>query len=53
VFQCCQTIAAWLAGNGWVRAVALTVYYLAILVALVILYGLRNFTNPPFVYQGF
>jgi hypothetical protein len=46
-------IAARVAANGWLRAVTLTAYYLAILVALVILYGLRNYTTPPFVYQGF
>jgi hypothetical protein len=42
-----------LAGIPWVRAVALTLYYLAILAGLVFLYGKRHFQTPPFVYQGF
>ena len=36
-----------------VRLVALTVYYLAILLGLVLLYGRGDFSTPPFVYQGF
>jgi hypothetical protein len=53
VLRRCKAIAVRLAANGWVRAAALTAYYLAILTGLVIMYGLRNVTNPPFVYQGF
>jgi hypothetical protein len=53
VLRRCKSIAVRLASDGWVRAAALTVYYLAILVGVVLMYGLRNFTNPPFVYQGF
>jgi hypothetical protein len=37
----------------WVRTVALTLYYLAILLGLVLLYGKGDFSNPPFIYQGF
>ena len=37
----------------WVRFVALTIYYLGILVALVALYGQGNFSTPPFIYQNF
>jgi hypothetical protein len=37
----------------WVRFVTLTIYYLAILVALVALYGQGDFSTPPFVYQNF
>jgi hypothetical protein len=37
----------------WLRIVALTIYYLAILVALVALYGQGNFSTPPFIYQNF
>jgi hypothetical protein len=33
--------------------VALTGYYLAILVALLLLSTLNAFTTPSFVYQGF
>jgi D-Ala-teichoic acid biosynthesis protein len=36
-----------------VRFVTLTIYYLAILVALVALYGQGNFSTPPFIYQNF
>jgi len=36
-----------------VRLVALTLYYLAILLGLVLLYGRGDFSTPPFVYQGF
>jgi hypothetical protein len=31
----------------------LTLYYLAIIVGLIILYGNGDFSTPPFVYQGF
>ena len=31
----------------------MTLYYVAIVVALVVLYGAGNFSPPPFVYQGF
>jgi hypothetical protein len=37
----------------WVRFVALTIYYLAILVGLVALYGQGDFSTPPFIYQNF
>ena len=37
----------------WLRFVALTIYYLGILVALVALYGQGNFSTPPFIYQNF
>jgi hypothetical protein len=36
-----------------VRFVSLTIYYLAILVALVALYGQGDFSTPPFIYQNF
>ena len=37
----------------WVRFVALTIYYLGILVGLVALYGQGDFSTPPFIYQNF
>ncbi len=37
----------------WLRFVALTIYYLGILVALAALYGQGNFSTPPFIYQNF
>jgi hypothetical protein len=39
--------------NRWVRGVALTLYYLTILVGLILLYGEGDFSTPSFVYQGF
>ena len=44
---------AGLAANPWLRALALTVYYLAIIAGLLFLYGQKHFETPPFVYQGF
>jgi len=35
------------------RVVFLTLYYLAIIAGLIIMYGRGNFTTPKFVYQGF
>lgn len=39
--------------NDLVRLSLLTVYYLAIIVGLVVLYGGATYTPPPFIYQGF
>ena len=44
--------------KGWfaqprVRFVALTIYYLGILLGLFALYGKGNFSTPPFIYQNF
>lgn len=36
-----------------VRFVALTIYYLGILVGLIALYGKGDFSTPPFIYQNF
>jgi len=36
-----------------VRLVALTAYYLSIIIGLVVLYGRGDFSTPTFVYQGF
>lgn len=35
------------------RFVALTIYYLVILVGLMLLYGKGDFSTPPFIYQNF
>ena len=40
--------ASWLVQNG-----ALALYYLAILLGLLLLYGSGDFSAPEFVYQGF
>lgn len=53
---------AWHSWPGWlgafiarptVRLAARTLYYLAILLGLLVLYGRGDFSTPPFVYQGF
>ncbi|HEX9371850.1 MAG TPA: teichoic acid D-Ala incorporation-associated protein DltX [Roseiflexaceae bacterium] len=36
-----------------VRLCARTIYYLAILVGLLLIYGRGDFSTPPFIYQGF
>jgi hypothetical protein len=36
-----------------VRFVALTLYYLGILLGLIALYGKGNFSTPSFIYQNF
>jgi hypothetical protein len=45
-------LSEWFA-RPWVRFVALTIYYLGILVGLIALYGGGDFTTPPFIYQNF
>ena len=44
---------SWFAHHPRLHAVALTLYYLAIVAVLVLLYGRGDFSTPPFVYQGF
>ncbi len=39
--------------NPWVKDLLLMLYYLAILIGLLLLYGKGDFSTPPFVYQGF
>ncbi len=39
--------------NPWVRGILLTLYYLAIIVGLILMYGKGGFSTPPFIYQGF
>ena len=39
--------------NPWVRGVALALYYLAILLGLIALYGKGDFSTPSFIYQGY
>lgn len=39
--------------NPWVRVLLLTMYYGAIIVGLVLLYGKGHLTSTDFVYQGF
>ena len=46
-------IQQWLEAHPRTRVVLLTFYYLAIIAALILLYGRGDFSTPPFVYQGF
>ncbi|MDB6174607.1 MAG: D-Ala-teichoic acid biosynthesis protein [Chthoniobacteraceae bacterium] len=46
-------IPLWLEAHPHMRVALLTLYYLAIIAGLVVLYGRGNFSTPPFVYQGF
>ena len=39
--------------HPWLRFMALTIYYLGILIALFALYSIGNFSTPPFIYQNF
>lgn len=40
-------------GNAWVQSGAMLVYYLAILLGLLLIYGRGDFSTPHFIYQGF
>jgi hypothetical protein len=42
-----------LSKNPRLRFALLVLYYFAIIVVLLILYGRSGFSTPPFVYQGF
>ncbi len=44
---------AWLAAHPAARLSLLTLYYLAIIAGLVVLYGRGDFSTPSFVYQSF
>lgn len=37
----------------WWRAVWLTLYYLCLIIALLVMYGRSHQAPPPFIYQGF
>ena len=39
--------------RGWQRSAALFFYYLAVIIALMLIYGRGDFTTAPFSYQGF
>jgi D-Ala-teichoic acid biosynthesis protein len=39
--------------NPWVRGIFLTLYYLAIIIGLILMYGKGDFSTPKFIYQGF
>ena len=39
--------------NSLIRFAALSLYYVAIVVGLILIYGKGDFSTPDFVYQGF
>jgi hypothetical protein len=43
----------WLTEHSKARQFLLVLYYLAIIAALVFMYGRGDFSTPPFVYQEF
>ena len=53
VFTVAHRAVGWLAADPRVRGVGLTLYYLAIIAGLILLYGRGDFSTPSFVYQGF
>ena len=44
---------SWLDKHPALRRVLLVLYYLAVILALIAMYGRGDFSTPPFVYQGF
>jgi hypothetical protein len=48
-----EAIHRWFAAHPRTRLAGLTLYYLAIIAALILLYGRGDFSTPPFVYQDF
>ncbi len=44
---------AFFAAHPLLKRAALALYYLAIILALVLMYGRGDFSTPPFVYQEF
>ena len=39
--------------SPWGRGILLLLYYLAIIVGLILMYGKGDFTAPKFIYQEF
>ncbi len=44
---------AGLAASDRLRGAGVTLFYLAIIAALIVLYGKGDFSTPGFIYQGF
>ena len=43
----------WTKGETRFARVLLILYYFAVIVALIVMYGRGDFSTPPFIYQGF
>ncbi len=48
-----QSAKLWLEAHPRTRLSLLTLYYLGVLLALLVMYGRGNFETPEFVYQEF
>jgi hypothetical protein len=44
---------SWLEKHSVLHRVLLILYYFAIILGLILMYGRGDFSTPPFVYQGF
>ena len=44
---------SWLERHPTLHRVLLILYYLAVILVLIAMYGRGDFCTPPFVYQGF
>jgi len=44
---------SWLDKHPALHRVLLVLYYLAVILALIAMYGRGDLSTPPFVYQGF
>jgi hypothetical protein len=47
------SLERWLEEHPRTRFAVLAFYYLAVIAALILLYGRGDFSTPPFVYQEF
>ncbi len=43
----------WVNGESRLDRVLLILYYFAVVVALILMYGRGDFSTPAFIYQGF
>ena len=46
-------LKAWVESRPKVKLTVISLYYLAIAVVLILMYGRGDFSTPPFVYQEF
>ena len=44
---------SWLDRHPTLHRVLLIIYYVAVILVLIAMYGRGDFSTPPFVYQGF
>lgn len=44
---------SWLEQHPTLHRALLILYYLAVILALIAMYGRGDFSMPPFIYQGF